>query len=167
MCSTKNCPCLLNFALFVNRLALGLFLLLAGVSKLQGGVEKFVQGDYAQMTPAWLPTWFATPYGYFVPFGEVIFGAMLILGLAGRLAAIVVFLMLTSFTIATYVAGAPVQGPFSPNLILIALAFLLAVIGPGGWSLCGLTCRGSCGCLSWCCGAKSSCCSDDKPAGQA
>lgn len=137
-----------DVVLLLNRLALGLVFLLAGIGKIRGGVTNFVEGGFRGLTPAWLPNWFATPYGYTVPFAETIFGGLLILGLFGRLTAGVLTLMLTSFTIALYVAGkAGGSGPIHPNIVYIALALLLATIGPGKLSADGL-------CCGKCCGAK-------------
>jgi uncharacterized membrane protein YphA (DoxX/SURF4 family) len=128
----------IDFVLFLNRVAMGLYLLLAGVAKVRGGVANFVEKAFAPMRPAWLPEAIATPYGYAIPYLEVILGATLLLGLLGRLSAFLTFLMITSFTIALVVKNQSFvhgPGPFSANFIMIALALLLAVAGPGRFSL--------------------------------
>jgi putative oxidoreductase len=139
---------LIDFALLLSRVALGLYLVLAGYSKVfVKGVSAFLEESYWPMVPSWLPSWFATPYGYAVPYGELIVGAALLLGLLGRISALLTFLMITSFTIAqTFAAmngGKPLLAalghedgkPFNPNFIMIALAFLLTVAGSGRFSL--------------------------------
>ncbi|MCC7204598.1 MAG: DoxX family membrane protein [Phycisphaeraceae bacterium] len=134
-----------DVVLLLNRLALGLVFLLAGISKISGGVAKFVEESFRGLAPAWLPDWFATPYGYTIPFAETLFGGLLILGLMGRLTAGILTLMLVSFTIALFMAGqATKAGPIHPNIVYIALALLLATIGPGKLSVDGL-CRNCCG----------------------
>jgi putative oxidoreductase len=139
---------LIDFALLFNRVALRLYLLLAGYSKVFiKGVSTFLEESYRPMVPSWLPSWFATPYGYAVPYGELIVGATLLLGLLGRISALLTLLMITSFTTAqtfaamnggkTLLAALGHEGgkPFNTNFIMIAMALLLVVAGPGRYSL--------------------------------
>lgn len=128
---------LFHIALLMQRLALGLFVLLQGVSKFHGGLEQFVNGLYHKMTPAFLPSGIAVPYGYAIPFLEVIFGSLLIVGLFGQLAAVVLLLMVISFTIALAYAGLAIGGPgiYSHNFMFLAMLFLLAVTGAGRYSV--------------------------------
>lgn len=138
MATTQQGSGLITLALFLSRCALGLYFLLAGIGKIRSGVEVFYKGDFTRMKPIWLPDWFAMPYGHALPFVEVLVGAALILGFYGRAAAAVATLALVSFTIALYQAGAffPEKGgPFHANVIFLALAFLLAVTGPGTFSV--------------------------------
>ena len=111
---------------------------MAGVNKARGGVEEFVAGTFKAMTPSWLPEAVAKPYGYALPYAEIVVGAMLIFGVFGRLAGWLTFLMLASFTTALMVklglAGGS-KGPFHSNIILATLALLLAMAGPGRYSL--------------------------------
>lgn len=124
------------------RAALGLYFLLAGVGKvrgeLQNGLGTFYEGSFQGLQPEWLPTFFAAPYGYALPWAEVIVGAMLVLGLATRISATLIALMLLSFTIALMMAkgvtgGGP--GPFHANVVMIALALMLLVLGGGAISI--------------------------------
>jgi uncharacterized membrane protein YphA (DoxX/SURF4 family) len=129
----------LSFTLLLGRASLGLYLLLAGVGKIRGGVEEFYKNGFLPLKPPWLPEWFASPYGHAVPFMEVLVGAMLILGWVGRLWALFAVLAITSFTIAVYEAGMFFKGagPFHVNVILIALALILVAAGPGRISVDG------------------------------
>lgn len=133
----------LSIALFLNRLFLGGYLLLAGVTKVRGGVAQFYEDAFARMQPGWMPHWLSVGYGYSFPFLEIAVGALLILGLAGRGVAIVFLMMMSTIVIAlagvgqlfATQAGYKQAGPFHTNLILMALLFLLAVTGPGRISL--------------------------------
>jgi uncharacterized membrane protein YphA (DoxX/SURF4 family) len=130
----------------LNRIALGLYLVLAGAGKVQTGVGNFYKNSFQALKPEWLSDWFAQPYGYALPFLEILVGGLLILGILGRFAAFAAFLMITSFTIALSQAGETfwdskffsTPGPFHPNVIFITLALLLLVLGPGRFQLGGL-----------------------------
>jgi uncharacterized membrane protein YphA (DoxX/SURF4 family) len=131
----------LSLALLLNRLSMGPYLLLAGIGKFKWGVERFYQEGFMHLKPPWLPGWFAWPYGHAVPFIEVLLGAGLILGLMGRAVAGLATLTLLSFTIAVWQAGMffdKAGSPFHTNVILITLTFLLAVAGPGAFSVDGV-----------------------------
>ena len=134
---------ILDIVLLINRAALGLYFVLAGVNKYQEGVKEFVEGLYAKMTPAWLDPKIAEPYGYALPILEIVFGAALVLGLFGRVCAFVITAMLVSFLIAVIQAnegqlsgGSP--GPFHPNFLFAAMALGIILVGPGRASIDGL-----------------------------
>jgi uncharacterized membrane protein YphA (DoxX/SURF4 family) len=136
----------LNVVLLLNRLSLGLYFLLAGVYKIHGGVERFYQGSFLRLRPSWLPEWFARPYGQALPFIEVLLGASLILGVFGRVAGALTALILASFLIALMQAGQFIPergGPFHDDVIFFTLALLLAVLGPGSYSVDARRGRGS------------------------
>ena len=134
-----------DIALLLNRIGLGLYFAAAGFGKVQIELSEelgaFARGSFAGLAPTWLPGWFATPYGYALPWLEVIAGVNLILGLAGRVQAGAIALMLLSFQIAL-ILGTPFgwrpkdwSGWFHPNFIFLTLAILLAATGPGRLSL--------------------------------
>jgi putative oxidoreductase len=133
----------LDIALLVNRLSLGLYFLLAGVGKLRTGVGEFYTKAFSGLRPAWLPEAVASPFGHALPFIEVAVGALLVAGLLARLTAGVMALLLLSFSIALWQAGLFVggAGPFHTNIVFFTLAILLAVTGPGRASLEGVCCR--------------------------
>lgn len=132
---------LISLALFLNRAALGLLFVLAGVRKLMpvdganmlDKMNGFAKG-VADKAP--LPEALGKAYGYALPWGEIIFGAMMIVGLFSRLAAVCVALMLLSFLIAFGPAFWPESGPaYDKNIILLTLAMLLATTGSGKLAL--------------------------------
>jgi putative oxidoreductase len=122
-----------DFALLVLRVPFGLFLLLAGWAKIKMGVGAFATAAAATI-PSYMPHSLGNAYLHAVPFAEIIVGACLIIGLLGRFAALIATLMLISFTIAvTGLKDDP--KPFNANVIYIAIALALALIGPGRMSL--------------------------------
>lgn len=145
MATTTQDPTL-SLLLLLNRVALGLYFALAGVGKfIDPGWSQWVAGPFRQMTPAWLPSAVATPYGHALPPAEVLLGALLVVGLLARTSAWLITAMLVSFTIALVGArglsgGGPVY--IHSNFILIALAILLAVMGPGRFSVDASRARG-------------------------
>jgi len=135
-----------DVGLLALRIALGLYLLLAGVGKVQGelnnGLGSFYSGSFKGLQPDWLPNVLAAPYGYALPWLEVLVGALLILGLVGQIAAIVGLLMLASFTVALALAnnsltaqGADAPGPYHGNYIQIAGYLMLTLAGCGKLAL--------------------------------
>lgn len=128
---------LTSLALLLNRVAMGLFFLMAGVGKIRGGVGNFVNDSFKKLQPDWLPDWVAAPYAWSLPFLEIVLGAMLMIGLLTRITASVICLMILSFTIAIAVNVGITNhgsGPFSANVVMITLTFLLAVVGSGMFS---------------------------------
>ena len=137
-------PKLLPVALLLCRLSLGGMFLLSGFSKsmgeLRNGLGTFRRGFYAAMQPPFVPDFVATPYGYALPWLELILGLLLVLGLFGRVVALLVaFVMasiLTSQVAAFGISAVEGQGPpFHANYVLLSLALLLVLLGPGRLSL--------------------------------
>lgn len=125
----------LNLAILLNRVLLGSYMAWVGFGKVRGGVGKFVHGRYAETTPDWLPSAIATPYGYALPWLELIPGVLLILGLFHRAAALVTAGVLLSIAVAMnfgFGGGGP---PLHHSVIMCGLALLLAVTGPGRLSI--------------------------------
>lgn len=123
----------LNLSILLCRVLLGAYMLMAGLSKIRGGVADFVAGGYAKNTPAWLPSFIATPYGYAIPWIELVGGALIVLGLFHRGANLVTAAVLLSIAIALNFQGP--SGPFHHSVIMFGLAVLLAAVGPGPWSI--------------------------------
>lgn len=133
-------------SLFALRLTVGLYMLLAGVGKVQGeinnGIGHFYKGPFSAMQPDWLPDAFATSYGYALPWLEVLVGLLLIIGLFTRIVGFAGLGMLVSFTIAlaikfnsiTAQADGP-GGPFNANYIQWAAYLALMLLGAGAWSV--------------------------------
>jgi uncharacterized membrane protein YphA (DoxX/SURF4 family) len=126
--------------ILVNRLALGFYFAYAGIGKFQLGLENFYNDKFVGMAPHWVPGFILRPYGYALPFAEVLFGVLLMLGLFGRTAATFVMMMLLSIIIAQMNAGGffhgdKVPGPYHANLIFLTLSFWLITTGPSAISL--------------------------------
>lgn len=140
-----------QLGLFLARASLGLYLTLAGwgkvVTEVKEGIGTFLNGPgYTAMTPDWLPWWFAQPYGYALPWLELVVGGLIVFGLVTRFAATGAFLMLTSFTIVQVISSESIRGvkavpdmppppPFTSNYMLSAVFFLLIFTGAGSLSL--------------------------------
>lgn len=134
-----NHPAWIDISLLLGRVLLGLYMLLAGWSKMRGGIPGFVNGGFAKLRPDWLPEALATPYGYAIPFLELLGGLMLMLGLFTRAAAGVLTLVLLSISIAQMnangITGAPPAGPFHHVYIMTAMSLMIAIIGSGRLAL--------------------------------
>lgn len=136
---------LMDLVLLLNRLAVGMYFLLAGVAKVRTGVAEFYREGFLKMKPDWLPVWFAAPYGYALPFLETVVGALLVLGVLGRWPAGVMSLMLASFMVAQYEKGLFFSGPgpYHTNVVFLTLALLLIMTGHGAISLDALRKKGA------------------------
>ena len=125
-----------SLGLLLARLPMGLFFLIAGFTKLHGGVNAFVENTRGYV-PNWAPSELGVRYLQLVPYLEVAVGAMLVLGLLTRLAGLIGALMVISYMIAvTGVRDA--QLPFHPNMIYLGVLLTLFFVGPGGLSLDGV-----------------------------
>lgn len=126
--------------IFINRLALGFYFTDTGIGKFRMGLENFYIDRYLKMAPDWLPDLLLKPYGYALPFAEVFFGILLMLGFYSRSAATGIMLMLVSIIIAqmnmgSFFHGPGVRGPYHANLIMLTLSLWLITSGAGKISL--------------------------------
>ncbi len=137
----------ITVAMLLMRLFLGGELLRSGITKwswlgtetLHTTLTAWTTGD----TPAAYPTYLsflttyilphAPMYTYLVVFGEIIVGAMLILGLATRLAALPALLMSINFLLATWNKGYEWQ-LINESFIVLELGVLIA----GAGRYCGI-----------------------------
>ncbi|MEM1026462.1 MAG: DoxX family protein [Planctomycetota bacterium] len=136
-----------DFGLFVLRVAMGGYFLAAGVFKaigeIQNGLGSFYQGNFKALQPAWLPDVLAAPYGYALPWLEIVLGVMLVVGFFGRISAVLIGVMIASFTVALalklgWTAQPPdAPGPISGNYLQLAAYVALVALGPGRWSVDG------------------------------
>jgi uncharacterized membrane protein YphA (DoxX/SURF4 family) len=132
---------LIDIALLLNRISLGLLFLLAGVRKLIPTVEAGLwekwngfAGYVASQAP--LHEALGKAYGFALPPVEILAGLLLIIGLFSRVSAVVIALMLLSFIIAMGIAWWPVEGAaYDKNVIYFTLALLLAAAGAGKYSI--------------------------------
>jgi uncharacterized membrane protein YphA (DoxX/SURF4 family) len=127
-------PTAADVGLLIGRLTAGVFFLLAGIGKIRGGVGGFVD-KAAKGLPGFLPESVGRGYLYLVPPGEVLIGALLILGLFTRSASLVASLLIVSFTIGatgwTSAGGSNIHS----NVVFIGLTVLLMLNGAGQFSV--------------------------------
>lgn len=124
-----------SLGLLLARAPLGAYFVAAGFSKFSshGGVSAFV-AQSAHLVPAWVPQAAGLSYLRAVPYAEIIVGASLALGIAGRVGGLVAALLLASFMIAvTGLRSANL--PFQPSVIFLGVALLIVLAGPGSLSM--------------------------------
>lgn len=117
-----------NLGPLLIRISLGFYFVLAGFAKLDNipGFIKEVQSFHI------LPNHLATLYGILLPYGEMMTGLLLIIGIWTTLAAVLSSLMLLSFVIAF---GAFPSGGHLFNKDILLLAGSLSLLYSGGGAL--------------------------------
>lgn len=130
-----------RIALLLVRLSLGIYLFVAGVNK------AFMSGDslgesaaawmekYTAKIPPFLPDIIAIPYGYAIPWLELILGLLLVLGLFFRVTTLATAFLLLSIGIAVAAEKGSVAGLNHHSIILATVCLLLYFTGPGGFSV--------------------------------
>jgi len=131
-------PVEVESARVLTRVALGWFLLHQGWGKVvqdwTGGPGTFYRGDQFQgSNPDWLPALIAAPYGYALPWLELVFGALLMLGLLNRLSAGASTLIFLSIAVAWLDAGRLL--PRHMLMVYAPLGAYFFLAGPGRFSL--------------------------------
>lgn len=136
---------LTEISILVTRVFVGGYFAAAGFAKAKGelsdGFGTFYRGSFSSLQPGWIPDLLAAPYGYALPWLEIIVGLALVVGLFGTIAATLTGLMILSFTVALVVKFGPLaqpdaaRHPFNSNYIQIAACALLACLGPGRFSV--------------------------------
>lgn len=131
-------PTSLEVARGLTRVALGWFLLHQGwvkvVQETTEGLGTFYRGDFFQgRNPAWLPDFIAAPYGYALPWIELLFGFLLTVGLWNRMSAWVSTLVFMSISVAMLDSGSLL--PKHMLMIYTPLAAWIALAGPGRYSV--------------------------------
>ena len=96
-----KCPCV-NYVL---RLALGGVLLVMGINKFGGGVTTFVDNTMAMFDGSILPGGIVKAFLTAVPLVEVVLGALILLGLWLRHAAVVTAFLFAFFAVGLTAAG--------------------------------------------------------------
>lgn len=119
------------------RVPLGLFFLMAGISKLSdpAGFVAMVNG-LVDENISWLPDSLATAYAYALPYVEIVVGAAAILGFLTKWAGLLMSLLLISFLVAFGVTAKGV--PFNKDVVFLGAAIYLALSGSYFWSIDGM-----------------------------
>jgi thiosulfate dehydrogenase (quinone) large subunit len=86
------------------RVTLGVIFLFYGAGKFMGGVSNFAAG-MTQRFNGKLPAAMVTPFAYVLPFGEVIAGLLILLGLFTRAGLTLSGLLLIALTFGTVMLG--------------------------------------------------------------
>ena len=86
------------------RVTLGVIFLFYGVGKFMGGIGNFA-GGMNQRFSGKLPSALVLPFAYTLPFMEVTFGALILLGLFNSIALVLSGLLLLALTFGTVMLG--------------------------------------------------------------
>ena len=138
-------------AVALARWCIGIILLFAGISKFSMGIGNFAQMIPAMFEKTWLPKALLVPYGYALPFIELILGAMLILGLfrnASLFMSTLLFISLMFGELLLAMGGDKDSAPvmFQNMVFTFLTAGLLFLHEHDQWV------------IPCCCGEKKSCC---------
>ena len=138
-------------AVALARWCIGIILLFAGISKFSMGIGKFAEMIPTMFEKTWLPKALLVPYGYSLPFVELILGAMLILGLFRNASLSVTTLLFISLMFGQFLlaiggdekAG---SGMFQNTVFTFLAAGLLFLHEHDRWTLypCGCCEKESC-----------------------
>lgn len=129
----------LSIGLLLLRLPLGAYMFMAGFNKIfKVGVGEFARGSLS-LAPSALPDAVNRAYLHALPFAELLVGALLLLGLFTRYAALVNVMLLVSILVATGITGG--TGPFHHATMFLGASLMLALVGPGRISLDGMMSR--------------------------
>lgn len=124
-----------NLGLLIARLPLGVMFFYAGQMKIfTMGVRAFVNMSSGSI-PSFLPLPIGKAYLYALPYVELLIGTLIIIGLFARTAGLIATLVLISIMIAVTGVKDPQGGPFNLNVVLLALALLVLLTGPGAIAL--------------------------------
>jgi uncharacterized membrane protein YphA (DoxX/SURF4 family) len=130
-------PSSTNLGLLFARVPLGAIFVMAGFSKFAaGGVSAFAASNRG-LVPHYMPSWFGPLFLNALPYVAILVGAMLVLGIFGRIGGFLASLLLVSFLMAFRTVmepGSPTPMP-NTNTVLLGVALLVFLAGPGQLSL--------------------------------
>lgn len=124
-----------DLGLLLARAPLGLWLVISGFSRFtaKGGVDGFAERA-AGLVPTWIPNAVARQYFHAMPFGEIVVGAALALGIGGRVGGLLGAILLG--TLVVLVDGVRHgSGAFNPAIGFVGVALLVFLAGPGEISM--------------------------------
>lgn len=104
------------------RITYGVIFLFYGVGKFMAGLSNFVGGMNQQFSGK-LPAFMVMPFAYVLPFGELISGALILLGLFSRVGLILSGLLLIGLTFGLVMLGQ--ADKVAHNLIYVLANFVL------------------------------------------
>ena len=104
------------------RITYGVIYLFYGIGKLMVGLSDFVGGMNQQFSGK-LPAFMVMPFAYVLPFGEVVSGALILLGLFTRVGLILSGLLLIGLTFGLVMLGQ--ADKVAHNLIYVLANFVL------------------------------------------
>lgn len=115
------------------RVTLGIIFLFYGIGKFMGGVGNFATG-MEQHFAGKLPSVLVLPFAYALPFMEVLFGTLILLGLFNSIALVLSGLLLVALTFGTVMLG---DAPTVAHNLQYALVnfVLLWLIDYNGYSI--------------------------------
>ena len=131
--NTKCCSCdgrVMGVA--VARWVIGVVLLFAGIAKFPN-VAGFAQYMTSQFDKTWLPKALLVPYGYALPYVEVILGALLLLGVARNTVLVITGLLFITLTFGQLLLSQPIV--FNNAMYTVATAAILFAEAHDRWVL--------------------------------
>lgn len=111
-----------QIAYVLTRVTYGVIFLFYGIGKFMGGLSNFVGGMNQQFAGK-LPAFMVMPFAYVLPFGELISGALIALGLYTRLGLALSGLLLIGLTFGLVMLGR--ADGVAHNLIYVLVNFVL------------------------------------------
>jgi len=111
-----------DIAYALTRVTYGVIFLFYGIGKFMMGIGTFV-GNMNQQFSGKLPALMVMPFAYALPFGEMIAGALILLGLYTRASLILSGLLLIGLTFGVVMLGG--ADGVAHNLIFVLVNFLL------------------------------------------
>jgi thiosulfate dehydrogenase [quinone] large subunit len=111
-----------DIAYALMRITYGVIFLFYGVGKFMGGLANFVGGMNQQFAGK-LPAFMVMPFAYVLPFGELVSGALILLGLFTRAGLTLSGLLLIGLTFGLVMLGQ--ADGVAHNLIYVLINFVL------------------------------------------
>lgn len=115
-----------EIAYALMRVTYGLIFLFYGIGKFMTGLSNFVGGINQQFAGK-LPAFLVMPFAYVLPFGELIAGTLIVLGLYTRLGLTLSGLLLVGLTFGLVMLGR--ADGVAHNLIYVLVNFVLLWFG--------------------------------------